>query len=898
VPAAVDISFHSLAYFPGATANASAMDEFRLGGSFNQAALNSPVVSLIRGLCSANGGTLGLQAYEGGDFGSAKCMDTNGNINTSLPGCPGTTTDTDTDDTQEVYDAASTNVWGSSVNNASLDGLYKNNPPDHPSYPNTGTNAVIRSGGASLLYPGGPQVRFISGSAYNYQLNTGSGPNDNYYLLGTQSRHSFGPAWIPFYDNSPHRNGYLMSINASYARSKFFDQTISGLCADTQYEFSIDIINVLRRTQVITNVDPNTLIWTYEGASGGILVATDICDAVLEPGCAQMSRPGRSGPFIGLGSVTRGGTGASGTSSGLGGTNRAYSLNPEVDFALNDVPIYTVPVSIPTDAKWHRVGLTFVTKANLASAINLSVRNLAPGGMGNDLAIDNINFRPCGTFSQLLDESTVCDGNSSNSDAGKVWLQINKAGLSFANAKVRTQKWTPFATPISHLITNVATGPTTTVTVPDGTDPEDGDGTQRIPVGAIVSLYDLDGMGIPNGSQGTVTAKTASTVTLSYNSSSAGTYPSNVGVLRLVALPGAMIADISATNPIDITLTGGGDAIPIGTQVTFSGVAGLTNINGFSGRVISNSPTLLVVQMAAAPSGTFSNTDTERIDLMQGSNDLNNNGIAEENEWEDISFNFYDGKNYTAEPVTNAGTFYKSTDMPITPVALPRTITPYNVFYPNGTKVRAMYAGNEANLLDASGKCRFIAAGFNINCSILPVTGANLKARNTYDGIELTWRVLQEKTSATKYIIERSYDAQSFVAIADYPALDRIEYKYLDKAPFVGKNYYRVRIEEGNNIYYTNVASADWAEGNFVTIYPNPTNEIVNIVFSQDIAAETDVKVRIISIMGMELKNKNYTLRAGNRVISIATNDLPNGLYLLEVQAGTSKIVHKLVVKH
>jgi hypothetical protein len=686
-----------------------------------------------------------------------------------------------------------------------------------------------------------------------------------------------------------------MSINASYARSKFFDQTISGLCADTQYEFSIDIINVLRRTQVITNVDPNTLIWNYEGPGGGILVGTDICDAVLEPGCAQMSRPG-GGFFVGLGSVTRGGTGASGTTSGSGGNNRNYSLNPEVDFALNDVPIYTVPVSIPTDGKWHRVGLTFVTKANLASAINLSVRNLAPGGSGNDLAIDNINFRPCGTASQLFNESTVCD--DSGNDAGKVWLEINKAGLSFANAKVRTQKWTPFATPISHLITGVATGATTTVTVPDGTDPEDGDGTQRIPVGAIVSLYDLDGMGIPNGSQGTVTAKTANTVTFSYNSSSAGSYPGSVGVLRVVALPDAMITDISATNPITVTLTGGGDAIPVGTQVTFSGVAGLTGINGVSGRVISNSPTSLVVQVATAPSGTFINDSGEKIDLMQGSNDLNNNGIAEENEWEDVSFNFYDGKNYTAEPVTNAGTVYESTYMPITPVALPRTITPYNVFYPNGTKVRAMYAGNDANLLDASGKCRFIAAGFDINCSILPVTGANLKARNTYDGIELTWRVLQEKTSATKYIIERSYDAQSFVAIGDYPALDRIEYKYLDKAPFVGKNYYRVRIEEGNKTYYTNVASADWAEGNFVTIYPNPASESVNVVFSQDVAAETDVKVRIISIMGMELKNKNYTLQAGNRVISIATNDLPNGLYLLEVQAGTSKIVHKLVVKH
>jgi hypothetical protein len=221
---------------------------------------------------------------------------------------------------------------------------------------------------------------------------------------------------------------------------------------------------------------------------------------------------------------------------------------------------------------------------------------------------------PCGTASQLFNATTVC---STAPGGGNVFLKINKAGLSFSNARVRFQKWTPFPAPISHLITNVATGASTTVTVPDGTAPEDGDGTQRIPVGAIVALYDLEGMGIPNGSQGTVTATTATTVTFSYNSSSAGSYPSNVGVLRVVALPDAMITGISATNPITVMLTGGGTAIAVGTQVTFSGVAGMTGINGVSGRVISNSLTSLVVQVATAPGGAFNDAGgTEQIDLM------------------------------------------------------------------------------------------------------------------------------------------------------------------------------------------------------------------------------------------------------------------------------------------
>ena len=903
VPASVDISFHSVGYYPGNLPNASAMDELRIGGSFNQAALNSPVVSLIRGLCSANGGSLGLQAYEGGSFGSARCMQTDGTVNTSLPDCPGTTTSTATNLTQERYDPTSPDIWGSAVPNSTLNGLWDLATGGHPSYPTTGTNAVIRAGGATNLYVGGPKINSLSSGAYNYQLNTGSGPNDNNYLLGTQSRHSFGPAWIPFYDNSPHRNGYLMSINASYARSKFFDQTISGLCADTQYEFSIDIVNVLRRTRVITNTAPYAIdpgqTWSYDGVSGPVVVATDICDARREPGCPQMSRPGSSGSFIGLGSVTFGGTGPSGTTSGEAGDSRRFSLNPEVEFALNDVPIYTVPISIPNDGKWHRVGLTFVTKANLAQAINLSVKNLAPGGMGNDLAIDNISFRPCGSTSTLFDQSTVCNDDSSDPDAGNIWLQINKAGLSYANARVRFQKWTPYPTPINHLINNVSNATNAEITLPDGPDPQDGDGTQRIPVGAIVALYDLEGMGIVSGTQATVLSKTYDKLTIDLNTSSSPSYPGSVGVLRLVALPDTLITNISSTNPITVTLLDGGDAIPIGTQVTFSGVAGMTGINGVSGRVISTSPTTLIVQVAAAPSGAFNDASgNELIELMHPSDDLDNDAIPDENEWVDITFNPYNGINYSSVGVTNLPTSYQSSLMPVTPVALPRTITPHNVFYPNGTYVRAMFAGNEANLFDVSGKCRFIANGFEINCSILPAIGGRLKARNTADGIELKWNAYQER-AGVKYILERSYDGQNFIEIADYFALGRPEYKHLDRAPFVGKNYYRVKIEETNNsFYYTNIATADWSEGNMITIYPNPANDNVNVVFSDDFAAENKVQIKVITIMGNEVQNRSYELQAGTRTLAIPTADLSNGLYLLEIQIGTEKIVHKLVIKH
>ncbi|MDX1904093.1 MAG: T9SS type A sorting domain-containing protein, partial [Thermonemataceae bacterium] len=895
-PAATDISFHSMAYFPGANTGASAMDEFRLGGSFSQAALNSPVISLIRGLCSANGGSLGTQSYQGGSFGEAECLDANGNL---LPCAGGTTNSTSNSGTQEVYDAASTDIWGSAVTETTLENTWEPAGDQHPSY--TGgavANNVVRAPGAAQLYNGGPTYNKISGGAYNYQLNTGSGPNDNNYLMGTQSRHSFGPAWVAFYDNSPNKNGYLMSINAAYARSKFFDQTIAGLCADTQYEFSVDIINVLRDTRVITNYDPVTGTST----NAAIHVATDVCDPVLEPGCAQFSRAGSTGSFIGLGGVTRGGTGALGTTTGSGGNNRNFSLNPEIDFALNETSIYTVPVSIANDQQWHRVGLTFVTKANLSQALNLSMRNLAPGGMGNDLAIDNISFRPCGNRSELIDSATVCNPTAGGT-AGQMQVLIGKAGQSYSNARVRFQKWTPFAYPISRMITGVTnTGTPTTVTLVNGGGATDYEATYGVPLGAEVALYDLNlvgGMPIFEGTTAIVTAKTATTVELG-SLNNVTVYPGNVGTLQVLALTDAAVTNISQTNPVVVTFSSTqGDDIAVGTLVTFSGIAGMTEINGLSGKVTAKtSNTIIIGSIDASGFSAYVGSATERIALSNPSDDLDGDGVADENEYVDMDFNPYDGKNYSVVTVTPNAASYDTPLVPVTPVAIPRTITAYNVYYSNGTYFRALFAGNEANLLDESGKCRFIIPGFLTNCEILPATGGKLSARKTNDGIELRWNAYQENPSM-KYILERSYDAKNFVAIADYSAFGKEEYKHLDGAPYEGKNYYRVKIVEANGSFqYSNTATADWGNSSALSIYPNPANDVVNVNFSKDFTQEQEVSVRVLSIMGNQIKDKGYTLPKGERNLVIDTKDIAEGLYLLEIKIGTlDKVVHKLVIK-
>ena len=74
-------------------------------------------------------------------------------------------------------------------------------------------------------------------------------------------------------------------------------------------------------------------------------------------------------------------------------------------------------IPVEQTINWKQYGFYFTTPLNV-SAIVLRITNNALGGDGNDLALDDITFRPCGQLitatvqGQTNDTIDVCDGNS------------------------------------------------------------------------------------------------------------------------------------------------------------------------------------------------------------------------------------------------------------------------------------------------------------------------------------------------------------------------------------------------------------------------------------------------------------------------------------------------------
>lgn len=85
---------------------------------------------------------------------------------------------------------------------------------------------------------------------------------------------------------------------------------------------------------------------------------------------------------------------------------------PNVSFLINDVIQYTTG-NVPQNNSWITYGFTFTTGPGETS-VRLTLRNNAPGGIGNDLCLDNISFRACGPEALILplEVENICEDGS------------------------------------------------------------------------------------------------------------------------------------------------------------------------------------------------------------------------------------------------------------------------------------------------------------------------------------------------------------------------------------------------------------------------------------------------------------------------------------------------------
>ena len=88
---------------------------------------------------------------------------------------------------------------------------------------------------------------------------------------------------------------------------------------------------------------------------------------------------------------------------------------------------------------------------------------------------------------------------------------------------------------------------------------------------------------------------------------------------------------------------------------------------------------------------------------------------------------------------------------------------------------------------------------------------------------------------------------------------------------------------------------AEW-DGGFKTfsLSPTPANNLVTLYYSTE--TETPLNISIIDVTGRVVAQQNTLATQGDNTINLATNQLPQGYYVVELNDGTAKMHEKLVI--
>jgi len=214
-------------------------------------------------------------------------------------------------------------------------------------------------------YPGvvlGSPLGSYTDYTYGLVTSTNDPLPDGHYVIANSTKGMYcspqntTDLWIDTYDNTQKDGtGHMYIVNASFDPGEFYAETLTGLCENTKYEFSADIINLYASNWVPNGTDYET--WFNQNSQ-----------------------------------------------------NDYYTILPNIDFMLNG-QIALNTGNIMNDGSWHSYGFTFRTGTGQTS-VTLSMRNNSEGGYGNDLALDNIVMRSCGPVIDVEVETSlpVCSG--------------------------------------------------------------------------------------------------------------------------------------------------------------------------------------------------------------------------------------------------------------------------------------------------------------------------------------------------------------------------------------------------------------------------------------------------------------------------------------------------------
>ncbi|MES2760755.1 MAG: T9SS type B sorting domain-containing protein [Bacteroidota bacterium] len=213
-------------------------------------------------------------------------------------------------------------------------------------------------------------------------------PNNGTYVIASSSNPSGTNAgYVNDGDHTGNANGYMMVVNSDYAATEVYRKHVTGLCPGTTYVFSAYLANN-------NSPDAVTNVCAFNYVYANIKFQTEFPVGTI------------------LNSTTSG-----------------------------NLAVATSSLILP----WIQYGFAFTTGPGQTS-VDVVLKNNAPGGCGNDYAVDDISLSPCGpgvALSIVPNQTVFCPGDpvslQSNFTSGSYtvpqyqWQYSGDGGVTWTN---------------------------------------------------------------------------------------------------------------------------------------------------------------------------------------------------------------------------------------------------------------------------------------------------------------------------------------------------------------------------------------------------------------------------------------------------------------------------------
>ncbi len=171
-------------------------------------------------------------------------------------------------------------------------------------------------------------------------------------------------------------------------------------------------------------------------------------------------------------------------------------------------------------------------------------------------------------------------------------------------------------------------------------------------------------------------------------------------------------------------------------------------------------------------------------------------------------------------------------------------------------------------------------------CSTLPLTLLSFDGSIQNNAVQLQWQTTNE-INTSYFEVERSRDGISFDSIATIRANDNNaitgRYGAVDNDPFIGANYYRLKMADIDGAYtYSKVVQVNFT-GTIpeVRLSPNPANDILTFRITDK--SSSQAQIELLDMNGRMLAQKSRVLNEGANDIQFNVSGFAAGIYFAKI---------------